>query len=128
VSVNWPHWRYDSTSGYLVHNAAYWVSTNDAGKDRRLAVILDSQGRSVIVADNGPGVSKEEVPLLFEPFFSMKEGGSGLGLYIAAELARAAGGILSCERAVGGDSRLPAWTTGAVFEFTVKHVERGEDG
>jgi len=39
------------------------------------------------VADDGPGVGEEHVGQLFEPFFTTESRGTGLGLYIARELA-----------------------------------------
>ena len=39
------------------------------------------------VFDDGPGVAAEAKPHLFEPFFTTDAQGTGLGLYIARELA-----------------------------------------
>ena len=44
------------------------------------------------VIDNGPGLSPDVVPRLFDPFFSTKENGTGLGLAISHTIARAHGG------------------------------------
>ena len=41
------------------------------------------------VRDNGPGISEEAVPHLFQPFFSTKERGTGLGLYLSREIVMA---------------------------------------
>jgi two-component system sensor histidine kinase PilS (NtrC family) len=43
------------------------------------------------IIDDGPGVSKEAVAHLFEPFFTTETTGTGLGLYIARELCEANG-------------------------------------
>ena len=44
------------------------------------------------VVDNGPGLSPEAMPRLFDPFFSTKENGTGLGLAISNTIARGHGG------------------------------------
>jgi two-component system sensor histidine kinase PilS (NtrC family) len=43
------------------------------------------------IADDGPGVSDEIRPYLFEPFFTTEANGTGLGLYVARELCEANG-------------------------------------
>jgi signal transduction histidine kinase len=48
------------------------------------------------VADNGPGIPEKVRERLFQPFAgTARPGGSGLGLVISRELARAHGGELS---------------------------------
>ena len=56
------------------------------------------------VADRGPGVAPQDAERIFEPFFSAgDEGGSGLGLFLARELAQTSGATLLYEpRAAGG--------------------------
>lgn len=44
---------------------------------------------SIVVSDDGPGAAPEIRNRLFEPFFTTKKGGTGLGLYVARELAHA---------------------------------------
>jgi two-component system sensor histidine kinase HydH len=46
------------------------------------------------VHNQGPAISKEALEQIFEPFFSTKQGGGGLGLAIARNIARAHGGDL----------------------------------
>jgi two-component system sensor histidine kinase PilS (NtrC family) len=43
------------------------------------------------VVDNGPGIPAEAAGRIFEPFFSTRHHGTGLGLYIARELSEACG-------------------------------------
>ncbi len=60
------------------------------------------------VADSGPGIAPEVLPRLFEPFFSTREGGLGLGLSLCETLASGMGGSLSAANAATG---------GAVFRL-----------
>lgn len=53
------------------------------------------------VSDNGPGLSAEQLKKLFEPFYTTKEEGTGLGLYIAKRLVEKNNGRLSVESAEG---------------------------
>jgi len=46
------------------------------------------------VHNAGPAISKEAIKQIFEPFFTTKQGGAGLGLAIARNIARAHGGDL----------------------------------
>ena len=48
----------------------------------------------VDVRDSGPGVPPEKLAAVFEPYFTTKEEGSGLGLWIAQQIAVAHGGTL----------------------------------
>ena len=54
----------------------------------------DGQGE-LSVADRGPGIAPEALPRLFEPFFSTREGGLGLGLPLCETLAQGMGGSLT---------------------------------
>jgi two-component system, NtrC family, nitrogen regulation sensor histidine kinase GlnL len=49
------------------------------------------------VRDNGPGVSAEIQPHLFDPFVTTKASGSGLGLALVAKIIGDHGGIIECE-------------------------------
>jgi len=56
------------------------------------------------VADRGIGVKPELAERMFEPFFSGGRGGTGLGLFLARELAQANGATLLYESRAGGGS------------------------
>jgi two-component system nitrogen regulation sensor histidine kinase GlnL len=51
----------------------------------------------ITVADNGPGISDDLKPHLFEPFVSTKTGGAGLGLALVAKIFGDHGGTIECE-------------------------------
>jgi len=59
----------------------------------------------VSVTDNGPGVPEESQGRLFEPFFTSKPRGVGLGLSICKNIAAAHGGSLQYSEPPGGGSR-----------------------
>jgi len=56
------------------------------------------------IADRGPGVPAELIERIFEPFFSSAHGGTGLGLFLARELAQTNGATLLYEPRAGGGS------------------------
>jgi two-component system sensor histidine kinase PilS (NtrC family) len=65
---------------------------------------LASNGRPFLeVADRGPGVRREHVDRIFEPFFTGGRG-TGLGLFLARELAQTNGATLLYEPRHGGGS------------------------
>lgn len=69
----------------LFDNAAYWLQ--GAPQPREIEILLDGNAGTMTFADSGPGFREEDLPYLFEPFFSGKgEDGRGLGLYIARQL------------------------------------------
>ncbi len=53
-------------------------------------------GVELRVSDNGPGVAPADRERIFEPFFSARSGGTGLGLAVARGVALAHGGSLRC--------------------------------
>lgn len=66
----------------------------------------------ISISDNGPGVSNENLPKLFTPFFTTKEKGSGLGLSSGQKVLRNLGGDLFYE---------PSGTGGATFKIVIPH-------
>jgi two-component system sensor histidine kinase PilS (NtrC family) len=55
----------------------------------------------VTVADNGPGINKEQLSKIFEPFYTTRKEGSGLGLYIARQLCEANQAELTVDSEIG---------------------------
>ena len=66
------------------------------------------------IADNGPGISPEDMDRIFDPFFTTKAPGkgTGLGLAICAQLAESMGGRIAVQNAETGGAvftvRIPA--------------------
>jgi signal transduction histidine kinase len=70
----------------LIDNAIYWLQQVDKN-NKKITIYLDGDNQKMIFADNGPGIQDDDIPYIFEPFYSGKgEDGRGLGLYIARQL------------------------------------------
>jgi PAS domain S-box-containing protein len=85
-----------------------------ADSARRELVVLtrlhDAKTVEISVSDSGPGVAREILQHLFEPFHSTKRDGMGLGLSICRSIVEAHGGRLRCSENPGG---------GTIFRFTL---------
>jgi signal transduction histidine kinase len=62
----------------LVNNAIYWTAQSNERK-----VQIDFKDGLAIIADTGPGVDPEDIPRLFNIFFTKRRSGRGVGLYLS---------------------------------------------
>ncbi|MDX1999736.1 MAG: ATP-binding protein [Thermoanaerobaculia bacterium] len=65
-------------------------------------VTPDADGAAIAVVDQGPGVSPELLPRIFDPYFSTHDAGTGLGLPIARRIAEEHGGTVVARNRTGG--------------------------
>lgn len=70
----------------------------------QLLVRMDNNQPIIEVIDHGPGIPADQVKHLFTPFYTLSEHGTGLGLYIAKQLAEANQSQLSYQPVLGGGS------------------------
>jgi signal transduction histidine kinase len=70
----------------------------------------EGEGIELYIADTGPGIAKEELPHLFEPFHTTRPEGTGLGLALCREIVQQHGGRIELMHQDG-------W--GAVFRVTL---------
>lgn len=82
----------------------------------QIKITLDGNpdtGYVVMIEDNGPGVSEENLPKLFTPNFTTKSGGNGLGLAISRNIIEQAKGEISYSKSSLGGAcftiKLPAY-------------------
>jgi len=96
----------------LVRNA--WQHCQKKLASIRVVARAGYMGDAVIceLQDDGPGIPAELRAQIFEPFFTTRPGGTGLGLYIARELADANGATLDL---------LPK-SPGAHFRLTIRRA------
>jgi two-component system, NtrC family, nitrogen regulation sensor histidine kinase NtrY len=96
----------------LVQNAIDAAEDAGAIPRVRLEVSLDVRGASIRVADEGPGMPKEVLRRIFDPYFTTKETGTGLGLAICKKIVLQHGGTLGATSEAGQGTvfeiRLPA--------------------
>ncbi|HSJ33155.1 MAG TPA: HAMP domain-containing sensor histidine kinase [Longimicrobiales bacterium] len=86
----------------LIRNAV--EAMDDAGSRRELTVDIRTAGPDlrVSVADTGHGIPPERIERLFEPDFTLKAGGTGLGLAVVRQAVAAHGGRVSARSRAGG--------------------------
>jgi two-component system sensor histidine kinase FlrB len=105
-----------SALGNLVSNAV--IACGGKGRIELGARLYDEQVVELWVADDGPGIPSAILPSLFEPFFTTRSQGTGLGLAVARAVVHSHGGELSCESSQG---------CGATFRIHLP-VAAGEGG
>jgi len=59
----------------------------------------------ITVSDNGPGIPKDRLEKIFQPYFSTKEKGTGLGLSIVKHNTEIYGGVVRVESELGKGSK-----------------------
>lgn len=90
----------------LVRNA---IQVSPVGGCVRVAVNSNGKGVLIAVEDDGPGLPHGEEGRLFEPFFTRRKDGTGLGLALIKQIAQAHGGWAKGENRDGGGSRFSLW-------------------
>jgi two-component system sensor histidine kinase PilS (NtrC family) len=77
----------------------------DGGELTVAAAVRDGQ-LTIEVADTGDGIPPADLPHLFEPFFSTRPGGTGLGLAMVHRIVQDHGGDVNVESAPGRGTRI----------------------
>jgi signal transduction histidine kinase len=100
----------------LVRNAR---EAMEAGGTLRLATALEDGRVHIRVADTGRGIPEVAQGRLFDPLFTTKPHGTGLGLALSKQILEAQGGALRCER---------TGPEGTVFDVQVRVAPAGAEG
>jgi C4-dicarboxylate-specific signal transduction histidine kinase len=96
----------------LIVNAVQSMSgVEDGNRELHISTVsIEPEGVSVAVRDTGHGLRPESLPRLFEPFYTTKPDGMGMGLSICRSIIEAHGGRLWATRCE---------PRGALFQFTI---------
>ena len=98
----------------LILNAVEAMGSVEAGaRELLIRTEHDDAGVLVTVRDSGPGIDPTHLKRVFEPFYTTKSGGTGMGLSICRSIIDAHGGRLWAE------SNRPL---GTVFQFTLPNT------
>ncbi|UCG33043.1 MAG: ATP-binding protein [Phycisphaerales bacterium] len=80
-----------------------------AGQQGRIFILLNSrddrEAAQISIADNGPGIPEENLDKIFNPFFTTKDTGTGLGLAQVHRIIEAHGGCIRAENLAAGGAR-----------------------
>lgn len=83
----------------LLDNA---VQSTEAGSRVEAGVGREGNCLVYVVRDHGPGIAEDDLPRLFEPFFSRRTQGTGLGLAVSKRLVELHGGSIQARNLPGG--------------------------
>lgn len=88
----------------LVMNACQALASG--GRVIQISVQQQTQTMvKVLIEDNGPGIPKSQLKKIFDPFYTTKDEGTGLGLYIVKQLVEKSGGKITVESEMGKGTR-----------------------
>jgi PAS domain S-box-containing protein len=97
----------------LANNAIEAMAQSSAERVLSIATSIEIRVKTEIivkVADTGPGIEPELMRDIFEPFFSTKKHGTGIGLAICRSIVEAHSGHITVKNGVAG---------GAIIQFTI---------
>jgi two-component system sensor histidine kinase HydH len=98
----------------LIINA---VQHTPAGGQILLTTRNEEAGITVRIEDSGPGISRQDQQRVFDPFFTQRKGGIGLGLTIVQQIVQAHGASIEVSKGMLG---------GACFTVHLNELSKGE--
>jgi signal transduction histidine kinase len=94
--------RLERAVANLIENAVQAIDAVEEGKPRRITIAtkLDDE-IEIAVTDTGSGIAPDILPQIFEPLFSTRSFGAGLGLAIVSQIVAQHGGTVTAESVPG---------------------------
>jgi PAS domain S-box-containing protein len=77
------------------------IQAMEGGGRLTVSVANEGMGCRISIADTGVGIPKDDMDKIFEPFYTTKEGGIGIGLAIVKDIIEENGGRISVESDLG---------------------------
>jgi signal transduction histidine kinase len=74
-------------------------------------------GQRISISDNGPGISQEDLPKIFVPFYTTKTNGTGLGLAVVQKIIVQHGGTIEARNRPEGGAEFILWLPFARLSF-----------
>ncbi|OGF61808.1 MAG: hypothetical protein A2Y62_20515 [Candidatus Fischerbacteria bacterium RBG_13_37_8] len=104
----------------IIKNALEALPKEQAELRIRTLLLLENNDRwaRIIISDNGKGISKEDLQMIFQPYFTTKPKGTGLGLTVAKDIIQQHNGRISVESEEG---------TGTTFNIDLPLEKHGND-
>jgi signal transduction histidine kinase len=98
--------RLKSCFSNLIMNAQQAMSE---GGELRIDFLQKDEGVEVAIADTGCGIEPENIEKIFEPYFSTKDTGTGLGLALVKRIVEGHGGRIRVESKIGAGTTFHVW-------------------
>ena len=75
---------------------------NEKSNQRLIAIsgTQNTENAIITIEDTGKGIPKKDLHQIFDPFYSTKEQGTGMGLYVAFNIVKSSGGHIDVESSV----------------------------
>ncbi|MCB9800414.1 MAG: hypothetical protein H6757_06615 [Candidatus Omnitrophica bacterium] len=87
-----------------------------AGGKIELRATFQNNKTQIMISDTGPGIPKDKLSQIFDPFYTSKEEGTGLGLYITKQLVERNGGTITVQSQPGQGTKF-------ILEFNITEMK-----
>jgi signal transduction histidine kinase len=76
------------------------------GGELQVMLADDGERATLLIVDNGPGFAKEDLAKAFDPFYTTRSSGTGLGLAVCRKIVEGYGGDITAANGAAGGGRI----------------------